>query len=118
MGSKFGFAALGITGKTVTAMSLYLYASYFAYSGKTALLGTHADTAAPATYTGARANAWSPAWSGGSGKWVSVPSNLWAGFAAGTYRGFSLGVDGSDSNYAYFNGATQANPPKIKITYH
>jgi hypothetical protein len=118
MGSKFGFAALGLSGKTITAMSLYLHNTYFGYSGQTALLGTHGDASAPATYTGSRANAWSPSWSQGQGKWVSVPKSLWAGFAAGTYRGFSLGVSSSSTAYGYFSGASQSNPPQIKITYH
>jgi hypothetical protein len=118
MSAQFGFADLGLSGKTITNMQLYMKNAYFAYSGRQALLGTHGNASPPATYTASRSNAWNPSWSGGQGKWVTVPKNLWGGFANGTYRGFSLGPNSDPANYAYFNGATQSSPPQIKITYH
>lgn len=121
MGSKFGFAALGLSGKTITSMSLYLQNTYVSYPGTTkALLGTHGDASVPGTYTGSRANPFDVSWSNGQGKWITVPSSLWAGFAAGTYRGFSLGVSSADNQYGYWRGVQSDSYgiPKLKVTYH
>jgi hypothetical protein len=118
MGSQFGFPALGISGKTITACHVYLKNTYQAYSGKSALLGTHGNSSPPSTYTGSRQNGFNVGWGQGQGKWVPVPSSVWASIASGSIRGFSLGVDGSDGNYGYWEGATQSSPPLLKATYH
>jgi len=62
----------------------------------------------------------------GQGKWITLPSSWHSTFSnGGGGRGILIGLtdenpdtyyDGID-NYGYFDGVTQDDPPKIRITY-
>ncbi len=117
MGARAGWPALGISGKTITSCKLWLQNRHtYSSGGVTAHFGSGSDTSAPSTF-GSRVNAWDVHFNKGEGKWIDVPSSLWASIASGAIRSFSLGVSSTAGDYAYFDGNTKSSEPKIKITY-
>lgn len=113
-GTSMGTAA----GKNITDMQVFLQnVSYPWASGGTAAFGTHTN-ASPIQSKPSRQNGFDVSWNEGEGKWVGVPSNLWTGFANGTFKGLTVGGIGPNSaNSAYFMGVGQPHPPQLKITY-
>lgn len=102
-----------LSGATINGIWIYAYFEHWYYNaGGTAIIRLHNNLQAPATYTGVTSNGMSSgSWPKGAGRWVAVPSSLWAGFASGAYKGFALVGDGTYNTYGIANNA------RIKITY-
>lgn len=122
--SLVGFPALGLpAGSTVTKVELYLYAAHWGDSGGgTAVVGVHAYSSAPASYTtGGTQDVKREAWSSKTGgKWIVLPSSVNAGFQSGSSKGCIMGPGPTTSTlayYGYFNGNGQSNEPQLRVTY-
>lgn len=131
--SAIEFPALGLTGTTptVTGMRLYLK-NISTYDGScqvhVAPHGTaELSTTLPAAVTSSAVT--NRTYSSGEGAWITLPSSLYAGFTAGTSKGFLVGItstasgantyDSTLSNYGYFQGVGTGMtlPPKLEVTY-
>lgn len=116
-GARAGWPPLGISGRQITACSVWLQNRHTESSaGVTAHLGFGGNTTAPATF-GTRTGAFDVPFSKGQGKWVPVPSAYWNSIAAGAYRDLSIGVSSGGTDYSYFDGVGKTSPPQIRITY-
>lgn len=109
-----------LNGSTVQKIEVYLYAYHWYYgSGGTAVIGAHGSTTAPASfsYSGSLA---STGWPRGAGRWVTLPSAWYAGFASGANRGITLG-GGVSSSYIYYGrfygSGASSQRPAIRYTY-
>jgi hypothetical protein len=122
MGGEFGFSSSFLSqfaGKTVTSASVYLKNAYQAYSGKSALMGTSNHTSAPSTISGRGSNTFSRGFSAGEGQWIPLSGAIRDGLSSGSVSAFRVGVDGSDSNYMYFEGVGYgSHPPQLKVTFY
>lgn len=103
-----------LAGATVTGVWVYVYYDYWynatAGTAYIALHGQSAVTASPpalsyATY------AVSPNWPVAAGRWVQIDSSTYAGWVAGTHKGFTLGGNGNNDPYSYAHG------PQLRITW-
>lgn len=117
MGSMAGFPALNLpSGAKVTKVQLYLKNRHFYYNaGGTVHIGYHGQGSTPGSFT--TNDRQSYGWNYGQGKWVTLPSSWNSGFGSGSYRGISLGIDGSNATYAYFDGDGKTAQPMLKVTY-
>jgi hypothetical protein len=124
MGAQFGFSAsdlANLSGKTVTSASLYIKNVYMAYSGSgVARVSSHSASSATSTIGNAYgANEFNVGWSAGSGKWLTLGSAIRSGLTNGGVKGFQLGIDGSNTDYMYFEGVGYgSHPPQLKVTYY
>lgn len=102
-----------LSGATINGIWVYLYYEHWYYNaGGTAMIRLHNNLQAPATNVGMTSNGVnSGSWPKGAGRWVALPSSLWAGFASGTYKGFGIVGDGTYNTYGYANNA------RIRIKY-
>jgi hypothetical protein len=105
-----------LSGATVNKIEVYAYANHWYYnSGGTALIKVHnsQNSTFPSTWTTAIS---STGWPKPGGRWVTLPSSLYAGFKSGTYKGFGVGPANSSNllYYGRFNGGTSA---RIRLTY-
>jgi hypothetical protein len=109
-----------LAGATVEAVHLWLYANHwYNNSGGTAVIGAHAITNEPSTFTGTidpdrlRVSFGKP-----EGKWVDVTTWDWKG---GSVLGVALGPGPTTSTeyYGRFEGkdAGGSNPPKLRLVY-
>lgn len=129
--SAIEFPALGLpSGATITGLRLYLK-NTSTYDGScqvhVAPHGTaELSTSLPAAITSSAVT--SRTYSSGEAAWITLPSSLYAGFAAGTSKGILVGItstastnvyDSTLSNYGYFQGVGtgMTYPPKLEITY-
>ena len=106
-----------LSGATVNKVEVYAYANHWYYnSGGTALIKVHGYSAAPASSPAMTTAISSANWPKPGGRWVTLPSSLYAGFKSGTYKGFGVGPAGSTNllYYGRFNGGTGA---RIRVTY-
>lgn len=96
-----------LNGATIEGVWIYIYFEHWYYNaGGSAIIRLHNQSGAPSTYTGVTGNGFtSSGWPKAAGRWVSVPSNLWAGFASGAYKGFALIGDSSYGTYGIANNA-------------
>jgi hypothetical protein len=103
-----------LAGATVTGVWAYLYFDYWDNpAGSTANIALHGQPALTsskpalsyATY------AVSANWAQASGRWVKISSSTYAGWAAGTHKGFTLGGSGSTEPYGL------AHNPQLRITW-
>lgn len=116
--SMFGFPTnlqTDLSGATITSMEVYLYFEHWqGGAGGTAAIGVHGNVSAPATSTGITGPILeSGSWPRGSGRWVYIPSQYWAGFASGSYRGIALYKN--DNNSQYYGYA--ANDCRLRVRY-
>lgn len=120
MGAQWGFSLGSLAGKTITSASLYLKNQYMGYSNGTVQLGSHSNSSATSTIgNGYGANHFTSGWSSGSGKWISLSSAIRSGLSSGSVKGFQIGIDGSNTDYMYFQGVGYgSNPPQLKVTYY
>ncbi|WP_213816177.1 hypothetical protein [Glaciihabitans sp. dw_435] len=117
--AKFGFPPLGLSGRTITACQVMLRnVTTTLNAGARAVIGTHGDTSAPATFTGTPANEFDQDFARGEGRWVSVPEYLWPSIASGSIRGFSLGSAAGGVLGAKFAGVSVGSPPQLRVTYY
>lgn len=101
-----------ISGSTINGVWLYGYFEHwYVAAGGTARFRLHANTSLPATYNGTGFGMNSGAWPRASGRWVAVPSSLWAGFLSGAYKGFGFEGDSTFNTYGIANNA------RIRIKY-
>jgi len=102
-----------LSGATVNDIWVYLYFEHwYNNAGGTARIRLHNNLTTPATNVGMTANGInSTAWPKGAGRWVRLPSSLYAGFQSGAYRGFGLTGDGTYNTYGIANNA------RIRIKY-
>lgn len=117
MGSMFGWNSLGLSGKTISKVEIYLR-NRSTYTGGAVTVRFGSSTAGytvPATQS--TANPWTQSWGKGVGAWVTVPSALYANIGNGTIKSFALGISSASSEYAYFDGVGKADPPRIRVTY-
>ena len=111
-------------GATIEKVELFLYAQQWYYNaGGTMVLGTHDQILEPASFvTGPAPNGVDrqryPNWPKPGGLWLDV---TWfnAGIQNGTIRGVVLGPGPSNDFefYGRFSGASEVNPPTIRVTY-
>ena len=101
-----------LTGATVNKIEAYFYFEHwYSGSGGTARIVAHGNSGQPTTYSSLILAISSPNWPRGAGRWVTIPSSLYAGFKSGTYKGFGLEGDGTYNTYGIANAA------KIRVTY-
>ncbi|QWY82775.1 minor tail protein [Arthrobacter phage SilentRX] len=102
-----------LSGATINGIWVYLYYEHWYYNaGGTAMIRLHNNLTVPSTNTGMTSNGVnSGSWPKGAGRWVALPSSLWAGFASGAYRGFGIVGDGTYNTYGIANNA------RIRIKY-
>ncbi len=127
------FAAFNFTGKTnglsIKKLEIYLRNRHsYLSTGLTVYLGAHSATSLGSTVPLALDScvATTSTFTKGQGKWITLPSSWHSTFSnGGGGRGILIGLtdenpdtyyDGID-NYGYFDGVTQDDPPKIRITY-
>lgn len=116
-----------LTGATVTKVELYLDNNhYYNNSGGTAVIGTHNQSSVSGNHSSGQLNNDLIRWHYdlGQAKWVVIDDathvtgigNL---FKAGTAKGICLGQGPTTDHlyYGYFAGASQTNPPQLRITY-
>lgn len=117
MGSMFGWNSLGLSGRAISKVEIYLR-NRSTYTGGAVTVRFGSSTAGytvPATQS--TANPWTQNWGKGVGAWVTVPSALYANIANGTIKSFALGISSASSEYAYFDGVGKTDPPRIRVTY-
>lgn len=119
----FGNLSTLLSGATVRSIRLYLYAySWYNPSGGTAIIGSHAQTSVPATFSGTTNRLQVPGWARAQGRWVDLTA--WASeFQAGTTRGIDLGPSGgTDLQFAgRFAGITDpitTRRPTLEVVYY
>jgi hypothetical protein len=102
-----------LSGATVNDIWVYLYFEHwYNNAGGTARIRLHNNLTTPSTNVGMTANGVdSTAWPKGSGRWVRLPTSLYAGFQSGAYKGFGLTGDGTYNTYGIANNA------RIRIRY-
>ena len=101
-----------LSGATISRMELFMYFDHwYNNAGGTAFIGVHGHTGIPGTFSHADVIITSAGWPKPGGRWIDIPSNHWANFQSGVYRGVSLLGDGTYNSYGY------AQRPEIKITY-
>lgn len=101
-----------LSGATVNKIEAYFYFEHWYYgSGGSARIVVHGNSGQPATYSDLGLAITSTNWPRGAGRWVTIPSSLYAGFKTGTYKGFGLEGDGSFNTYGIANAA------KIRVKY-
>ena len=101
-----------LTGATVNKIEAYFYFEHwYSGSGGTARIVAHGNSGQPTAYSSLILAISSPNWPRGAGRWVTIPSSLYAGFKSGTYKGFGLEGDGTYNTYGIANAA------KIRVTY-
>ena len=109
-----------LNGSAVQRIEVYLKPyHWYSYAGGAAVIGVHGNVTAPASfsYSGSLT---SSNWPRGAGRWVTLPSAWYAGFAAGTSRGITLGGGASPSTVFYgrfYGTAASTDKPAIRITY-
>ena len=110
-----------LSGATVRKLWVFLYANHWYYtSGGTAIIGTHSQTSAPASFSGTTNRLQSASWARNAGRWVDLTAYA-SEFIAGTSRGIVLGPSGSSNElyYGRFGGASDAtHPPQIYVEYY
>lgn len=102
--SLLGFADMtrDLAGATITAMALYVYARHWYGQTGVASIGAHGWTSSPVNF--ASSGRWfeMPGWGRGEGRWIAIPSSLWANFQSGVYRGVTFENIGNAS-YGYWD---------------
>ena len=110
-----------LSGATVTAVQVYLYANHWYYnSGGTARIGYHGQTGVASSKPSANYQQFNvTGWKKPEGRWVTIPKAWWSGIKSGAIRGITLGSAGTTNKlyYGRFDGPGGAHPPKIKISY-
>jgi hypothetical protein len=107
-----------LSGATVSKIEVYLYANHWYWnSGGTARVKVHGYSTIPGTLGGTSPMTHaidSTKWPKPGGRWVTLPSSLYAGFKSGTYRGVGVGPAGTTNllYYGRFNPGAQ-----LRITY-
>lgn len=107
-----------LSGATITKVEVYLYANHWYYnSGGTALIDLHDRTSIPSNWSSVNTTngANSANWPKPGGRWVTMPSSVYAGLISGALRGVAVGPAGTTNllYYGRFNGAGA----KIRISY-
>lgn len=103
-----------LSGATITSIRVYFYFDHwYNNSGGNAQIMLHGASTPPSTRPSMTYATTSSGWPKPGGRWVSIPSNLWAGFKSGAYRGIGLG-NGTSGN-AYYGYARSA--AKVEIKY-
>jgi len=103
-----------LAGATVTGVWAYVYFDYWANSaGGDAYFALHGMSAVTATKPALSYSTYavSTAWPQASGRWIKIDSSTYAGWAAGTHKGFTLGGSGSTEAYG------SAHNPQLRITW-
>lgn len=111
---QFPSMTADLSGATITSIRAYLYFSYWQEnSGGTADIHLHGNATLTTTFPSTFVHAVSvPGWPKPGGMWVDIPSQFWAGFKSGQYRGIGLGkADGGDYGYGPWADA------KLEIKY-
>lgn len=109
-----------LSGATVQKIEVYAYANSWYYNaGGTAKIKVHGYSTPPGSSPSQTTAVSSAKWPKPGGRWVTLPSSLYAGFKSGTYKGFGFGPAGTTDleYYGRFNGEGQAYEPRIRITY-
>lgn len=105
-----------LSGATVIKVEAYLYANMWYYnSGGTGLIKVHGSASLPSVVPTLTTALSSANWPKPGGRWVTLPSSLYAGFKSGTYKGVGVGPAGTTNKlyYGRFNGAGA----QLRITY-
>lgn len=113
-----------LSGATIESVKLWLYAYHWHYiAGGTAILGTHAQTAAPGAFSGTPNRIQVGGWKRAEGRWLDLTG--WkAEFQSGASRGITLGPSGGTdlTFYGRFLGVSDtAHPdlrPELEIIYY
>ena len=103
-----------LSGATIRKVEVYLYANHWYYSsGGTALIRAYNSTSLSSS-TPSGTIKQSASWPKPGGRWVDITS-----IATAAIRGITVGKAGSTNllYYGRFNGHTQSNKPKLRITY-
>lgn len=113
----------GVANADILKVEVYLYYNHWYYnSGGTAIIGTHSDRGIPGSWDAIAGKQTdqnrSANWPKPGGRWVDV-TGMGPGFKSGSNTGFLIGPGPNTSKefYGTFNGASQNNPPKLRITY-
>jgi hypothetical protein len=103
-----------LAGATVTGVWAYVYYDYWDNpNGGAAFIGLHgmsALTTFKPTLSYAT-NALSASWPQASGRWVKIDPSTYAGWVAGTHKGFTLGNYNGTQAYGY------AHNPQLRVTW-
>lgn len=111
-----------LTGATLTKLEVWLYFSSWYGSSGTAVIGVHGQATEPATFSGTTNQVQSAGWPEPGGRWVTLPSGLWAGFKSGTYKGIVLGPGPTTSTLYHgvaegADASVTAQRPFLRATY-
>lgn len=119
----FDYAAImsALSGATILGCYVTLYAfHWYNNSGGTAVIGTHDNSSAPSTFTGATSNRiQSTGWPKPGLRSVDLTTAIGNEFKSGATRGIVLGpgVTTGTVFYGKFDGAGMGFPPVITIDY-
>jgi len=104
-----------LAGATVLDIWVYLYADHWYYfAGGTARIGVHGNSTKPATFPGINQDL-AVDFARDEGKWVRLPTDWYASFKSGAYRGITLHAGNSTAGQYY--GYVTANATKFKWKY-
>lgn len=119
--SSADLAQLTAPGVTIDSATLYIKNKHFYYSsGGYCYLSTHAyQTKVKPTSSNTTNEFTSAKFSYGQGKVLTLPSGVISGLAAGTVKGFAIGVQAPNdiAAYGYFYGAAYSGKPYLTVTY-
>jgi|GEM_PF-3224649 len=117
MRGLIGFPSVTATlsGATVKKVEVYVYASHwYSSAGGVLSIGTHGATSKPSTYATNSGIVQTQKLAKPEGRWVTLPSSVWAGIKSGTIRGIQIyDTSTAASHYGYLDGSKS----KLRITY-
>ncbi|MFM9430072.1 hypothetical protein [Arthrobacter sp. MP_2.3] len=101
-----------LAGATINWIRVYFYFdSWYWNAGGTARIALHPHQAIPTTYSISGVVVTSDGWPRPGARWIDIPSQHWANFKSGAYRGIALEGDGTLNTYGI------AQRPVVKINY-
>lgn len=114
----------GVTDDRIERIELSLYANHWYYnSGGNGIFGYHSNTSRPGSFVNASTGQWSwNNWGRNQRIVMDITNNsgLKAALRSGAVRGFTVGPGTTTDPiyYGRFNGASMAEPPRLRIVYY
>lgn len=110
-------SAINGAGTTVDKIEAYCYANHWYYnSGGVGKIGVHGHTTVPASSPTVPLAKTVTGWPKPGGKWVLLPSSLYAGFKSGTYKGIGITAPGQGTNLLYY-GRFNGSGALLRVTF-
>lgn len=109
-----------LSGASILSATLTLYSTWWYYNaGGTAVIGTHASSSAPSTFSGTPDRLRSSSWPKSYRRTVNLGTTIGNDFRTGAARGITLGPGPTTSHeyYGKFAGVGESYAPVLTIKY-